>query len=144
MILQAAASEAVEYAALPAPAAAVEELLLRGVLLGALLVFAVLLARVALRRWGVRSPRPQSLELSFVRDWLATQGTTIDRASAERMSDWLEQSEPRSCAASAAPRTQLTALLQIPRYGGPAADTAPIRAVIEDWLQSTEPTEQEA
>lgn len=144
MKFQEAASDVVEYAALSAPSATAEVLLLRGVLFGALLVFVILLARVVLRRRGARISPPQPLDLSFLREWMATQGSTVNRANAERMTDWLEQPESKSCDASATARRQLTALLQIPRYGGPAADTAPIQVVIEGWLQASEPVASEA
>ena len=133
MITQSTQSDAVEYAALPAPAAGWDELVLWGILLGALLVFWTLVVRAVLRWWAARSPHRNPVDLSFLSEWIADIGDTVDRTDAERVRSWLERAELESCAASAAARVELLALLQIPRYGGPAVDAAPIRALVEAW-----------
>jgi hypothetical protein len=134
-------SDSVEYAALPAPAAGWEELLLRGILFGSLLVCAILAVRLVLRHRAAQHANPEALDFGFLRDWMGGLGDTVDRADAERVTSWLEQAAPISDAASASARSQLIALLQIPRYGGPAVDAAPIRSAAEDWLRFSEQIE---
>ncbi len=137
-------SDSVEYAALPAPIAGWEELLLRGILFGSLLVCAILIVRLVIRHRSSRSAIPEALDFGFLRDWITGLGDTVNRADAERVTAWLERSEPNFAEAEIPARERFITLLQIPRYGGPAVDAAPIRSAAEDWLRFSAQTEDMA